>query len=282
MKDSLIIIFLGIATIFVAILIFEKFFQVSTNNEPEITTVIHSPNEEEIRKLREQNESLKKEQEEVLKKQEEMSRQLREIQASKVNDVPPKPEPPNDVPPKPETRAKTRFEFENVLKDNSKLKSYYDQLLTIKYRYFKIGMDVWKGQKSSQDYRSDDSFSLAKAVETLRYGINNPNALQQAKFQNFYDAVVVNSTSTNIVESKKTIKASDRAHFVGTLFQGLWHFERKEYGKSYEMICQPFLKYSYTKVMNRFSKELMIAISVSGNLGKPNTPKTQTDCKLVK
>ncbi len=159
---------------------------------------------------------------------------------------------------------------------NNKLEKHYTHLSSKQnqqrtsylYPYFRIGMDVWKGKKSSQDYRYNDSTSLAnslaKAVETLRDGIDDSDALQSADFDTFY----------NVAKNKRK---PDRAHFVGAFFQGLWHLERQEYEDSYDAIRQAYCKYKYTELMNEFSREMMQAISDLGDLKRKPKKKCSED-----
>ncbi|EDN71540.1 conserved hypothetical protein, secreted [Beggiatoa sp. PS] len=183
--------------------------------------------------------------------------------------------------------------FRGILSDNNRLSNHHRQFTKVKerrdidgniqyfYPYFGAGMDVWIGKKNHSDYLDKKIITLAKAVETLREGIDNPNALQQANFQAFIGVINDMMSDEDIREHdnriqrgvKSRVTQLDKAYFASSFFQGLWYLERQYYEKSYGVICQVYWKYKFTDEMNQFSRLLMKAISDLGHLNQINPQK---------
>lgn len=155
--------------------------------------------------------------------------------------------------------------FRYMLAYNDGLRTDYKKFLTVtgkQYPYFVVGMKVWKGKATPTDYQDKPiSKKLAKAVEVLRNGMNDPNAETNANLDAFVESVKSTLTTSDIEADR--IKATstkgsklNRARFVRAFFLGLWHLERQEYQESQDVIKEAF-QYKYDSLMNNFTKQLI-------------------------
>jgi hypothetical protein len=166
--------------------------------------------------------------------------------------------------------------FDKMLDSNHKLDKYYAALYKDKqrYPYFGVGVDVWTGKTSYNNYYTLDKYLLAKAIKFLI--LKDGDQLQAGmKFKELTDKIKIVFPNEPITKRGSKL---NKAYFVRAIFIGLSHIKRQQYSNSYAVIYRAFKKYKYTRDMNCFSKALLDAISSHGNLGKPEVV-LKTPCR---